>query len=54
MNWEEKMEARDKVMKILEEKNCTVAEAQYILTQVSKMISATARVQFVDNCNYEF
>lgn len=45
---------RDKIVKLLEDEKCTVRQANSILAQVSRMISATAPVQLVEGANYEF
>ena len=48
------LEIRDEIVSILEREKCTVQEAQYILNQASRMIHATATVQFVPGQNHEY
>lgn len=49
-----RLELRNKVVKLLAEEGCTVRDANYILTQASRAISATATVQPVQGTDYEF
>ena len=46
-------ELQSKIIRLLEEKNCTVREAKYILSQVNKYIDAYSTVQFAGMPNYE-
>lgn len=48
------LRVRDKIIKLLEDENCTVRQADYILTQTSRGIHATAPVQFIEETDYEF
>lgn len=48
------LELRNKVVQMLAEKGCTVREANYILTQALRAISATATVQPIQDTDYEF
>lgn len=45
---------RNEVIQLLAEKGCTVREANYILTQASRAINATASVQPIQDADYEF
>lgn len=47
------LELRNTIVQMLAEKGCTVREADYILTQASRAIKATASVQVIQG-NYEF
>lgn len=51
---DKRLELRDKVVQMLAEKGCTVREANYILTQASRAINATASVQSIQAPDYEF
>ena len=53
-NIKRRLELRNQVVQLLAEKGCTVREANYILTQASRAISATAAVQPVEETDYEF
>lgn len=48
------LELRNKIVQMLAEKGCTVREANYILTQASRAINATASVQPIQRADYEF
>lgn len=48
------LELRRDVVAILAKNNCTIREAQYILTQASRMIEATSKVQFSEEQLLEF
>lgn len=45
---------RNEVIQLLAEKGCTVRQANYILTQASRAINATASVQPIQDADYEF
>lgn len=47
-------ELHDKIIRLLEEENCTVRQAKAILCRVGRTIEGTAAVQFVPDLNYEF
>lgn len=51
---EEMLSTRDQIVKILEENNCTVREAQHILSDASRMILALSHVQFESGHLYSF
>ena len=51
---DKRLELRNKVVKLLAEEGCTVRDANYILTQASRAINATAPVQPVQGADYEF
>lgn len=42
-----------KIIKLLEQENCTVRESKYILSQVSRYIEAFSTVQFRGMPDYE-
>lgn len=44
----------DQIIQLLEEENCTVRQATSILSFVTRTISGTAPVQFVEGLAYEF
>ncbi len=48
------LKLRNEIIQLLAGKGCTVREANYILTQASRAISATASVQSIQDANYEF
>lgn len=54
ISYEEQQDIHDAIIKLLEEKACTVRTASMILCQVSRTIDATANVQFVGRFPYEF
>lgn len=45
---------RDEIVKLLENEKCTVRQADLILTQAARMISATASVRLVEGTYHEF
>lgn len=51
---EEMLSTRDQIVKILEENNCTVREAQHILSDASRMILALSHVQLESGHLYSF
>lgn len=54
MTIEEQQDIHDAIMKLLEERACTVRNADMILSKVSRTIKATASVRFVGRFPYEF
>lgn len=44
---------QSEIIKLLEQKNCTVKESKYILSQVSRYIDAFSAVQFSEMPDYE-
>ncbi len=53
-DFKKQLELRDKIVQMLAEKGCTVRDANHILTQASRAISATASVQSIQGADYEF
>ena len=53
MDINKRKELQSKIIQLLEEENCTVREAKYILSQVNKYIDAYSTVQFAGMPNYE-
>lgn len=51
---EKLLSIRDKIVKILDENNCTVREAQHILADASRMVLAISHVQFESGHRYNF
>ena len=46
-------EVQSEIIKLLEQKNCTVKESKYILSQVSRYIETFSTVQFSEMPDYE-
>lgn len=53
MEISEQKELQVKIIQLFEERNCTVREAKYILSQVNKYIDAFSTVQFTGMPAYE-
>ena len=54
MTFERQTEIHNKIIRLLEQENCTVREAKAILLRCGKTIEGTAAVQFVPGLDYEF
>ena len=53
VDFREQKELQSKIIQLVEEKNCTVREANYILSQVNRYVDAYSTVQFVGLPDYE-
>ena len=53
MTFERQTEIHNKIIRLLEQENCTVREAKAILLRCGRTIEGTAAVQFVPGLDYE-
>ena len=54
MRMEDIWEMRDTIVRLLQEKNCTVKQASLVMHEVMSMIHATTTVQFVPDQKWSF
>ena len=54
LTFEKQTEIHDKIIRLLEQENCTVRQAKAILNRCGRTVEGTATVQFVPGLDYEF
>ena len=54
MRMEDIWEMRDTIVRLLQDKNCTVQQASLVMHEVMSMIRATTTVQFVPDQKWSF